>query len=149
MAEPLENTLIYSFIHPFHYSGQFPYPCIWNFIHSPDTQQTSEMSICTSLMLDLSFHIIASLPYMRTVTSNDLCRTLAQSSCKPLALTFLQHSASFVPDLARTHPNYSNSETFFNCLPSTQTSHSNPSSFLPFTFLLCTLPYIFFFLPLH
>ena len=43
------------------------------------------LSICTPLILIL--YIIVSLPYVRTGTSNDSCKTVAHSSYKPLALT--------------------------------------------------------------
>ena len=42
MAEPSKNT-INLFIHTLHHFTQLPYPCIWDFIHSPDTQQTSQV----------------------------------------------------------------------------------------------------------
>ena len=47
------------------------------------------LSICTALILDLSFsfYIIVSLPYIRTGLSNISCKTLAHSSYKPLTLT--------------------------------------------------------------
>ena len=65
MAETSENASI-NFIHPFHYF--------------PDIQE-----ICTTLFLKLSsFHIIVSLPCIRTGTNNDSCKRLAHSSCKPL-----------------------------------------------------------------
>ena len=43
MVEPSENTFINLFVHNLRYSTQLPYPCIREFIHSPDTQQTSEV----------------------------------------------------------------------------------------------------------
>ena len=94
------------------------------------------------LILNISFHIIVSLPCIRTGMSNDWCKTIAHSSCKPLALTkdliepatflphatFLRHYASSALDSSKTHPKYLNSDTCSTRIPSTQTSHSNPSS---------------------
>ena len=97
--------------------------------------------------MDFSFflHIIVSLPYIRTGTSNDPCKTLAHSCCKLLALTryiiapasllplptFLLLFASSVSDSSRTHPKYLNSETCSKSIPSTQTSHYNPPPLPP------------------
>ena len=64
---------------------------------------------------------------------NVSCKTLAHSSCKPLALTrdlmapatlltlatFLLHSARSVHDSSKTHPKHSNSETCSKRIPST------------------------------
>ena len=80
-------------------------------------------------------HIIVSLLYVRTGTSNDSCCRLlaltrdliAPATFLPLA-TFLLHSASSIPDSSKTHPNYLNSERCSKRIPSTQTSHSNVSS---------------------
>ena len=60
------------------HSAQLPYPCIM------DSSKPLRLSICTALILDLSFHNIVLLPCIRTATRNDSCKTLAQSSCKPL-----------------------------------------------------------------
>ena len=76
---------------------------------------------------------------------------LAHSSCKPLALTkdliapafllqlatFLQHTASSLPDSSKMQHKYLNSDTHSNHFPSTRTSDSNPSSqFSNITFIL-------------
>ena len=42
---------------------------------------------------------------------------------------------SSVPDSSKTHPKYLNSDTCSSCIPSTQTSHFNPSS-PPYTITL-------------
>ena len=42
-AELSANTFINLFVHTLHHSTQLPYPCIRDFIHSPDTHQTSEV----------------------------------------------------------------------------------------------------------
>ena len=86
------------------------------------------LSNCTALILDLSFHIIVSLPYINTGTSNDSYKTLAHSSCKlliaPATLlllpNFLLHSASSVPHSSKTYPKYLNSKTCSICILSTQ-----------------------------
>ena len=42
-TEPRENIFINPFVHPFRYSTQLLYSCIRYFIHSRNTQQTSEV----------------------------------------------------------------------------------------------------------
>ena len=100
------------------------------------------LSISTSLALDLSFslHIIVSLPYISTGTSNYSFKILSHFSCKPIALTkdllapatllslssFLWHS--LISNWCSKHHKHFNSDTCSNWISSTQTSHSNPSS---------------------
>ena len=43
ISEPSENTFINPFVYPLLHSAQLPYPCILDLIHSPNTQQTSEV----------------------------------------------------------------------------------------------------------
>ena len=43
MAETSENTFINLFIYTLRHPTQLLYPCIWGFIHSPDTHHTSEV----------------------------------------------------------------------------------------------------------
>ena len=43
MSEPSENTFINLFFYNLRHLAQLPYPCIRDFIHSPDTQQNSEV----------------------------------------------------------------------------------------------------------
>ena len=43
MTERSENTFINPFVHTSRHSSLLPYPCIRDFIHSPDTQQTSKV----------------------------------------------------------------------------------------------------------
>ena len=134
MAEPSEKTFINLFVHILCHSTQLPYPCIREFIRCPDTQQTSEL-----------VHLYSSNPrplLLTTIHKNrHQHRTLPHSSCRFLALTkdliatatllplptFLLHSSSFVPDSSKTHPKYLNHETCSKRIPSTQTSHSDPS----------------------
>ena len=87
IAEPPENTFINPFV---------------------------TLHICTALIIELSFsfHIIVSIVYIRTGTSNISCKTLAHSSCRLLTLTrdlitpatflplvtFLWYCCSSVPD---------------------------------------------------
>ena len=60
-----------------------------------------KLFICTALILDLSFHSIVSLPYIRAGISNVSWKTLTYSNCKSLSLirdlmapaAFLLHSA--------------------------------------------------------
>ena len=98
-------------------------------------------SICTGLILDLSFHTIVSLPSIRKDTSNVHAK-LAHSNYKSIALTrdlmphatllplatFLYPSASSVHDSSKTHPKHLNFDTSSNHTPSTLTSQFNPSS---------------------
>ena len=90
IADPSENTFINAFVQHFRNSSQLFYPFIRDFIHS------LRFSICTALILDLSFsfYIIVSLPKIRTGSSNDSCKT------------------SYVPDLSKPHPKYLNSDTY-------------------------------------
>ena len=141
MDKTSENAFINPFLNPFHHSAKLPYPCIWDFIHSPDILQTSEVVHLYSPNPLSSSLIIILLPYIRTDTSNDSFKTPAHSSYKPLTLarvliapgtlfplaTFLQHSASSVPDSLKTYLKYLNSETCSNRIPSMQTSHSKTS----------------------
>ena len=70
MAEPSENAFINTFVHSLRHSTQINslICAFWTL----SILLTSELFICTCLILDLSFsfHIIASLPYIRTGTSN-------------------------------------------------------------------------------
>ena len=52
VAELSEDTLISPFVHTLCHSALLAYPCIRNFIHSPDTQQSSEAVLCTAQILD-------------------------------------------------------------------------------------------------
>ena len=72
MTDPSENTFINDFVYALRHSPQFRHLRIRKFIHSHDTQQTSEVVYLYTLILALSFsfHIIFSLPYIRTATDN-------------------------------------------------------------------------------
>ena len=85
MAEPLENTFANPFV-TLHNSLIYAFRTL-SILLIPNKHL--RFSIYTALILNLSFsfHIIASLAYIRTGTSNDSCKTLAHSSCKLLALT--------------------------------------------------------------
>ena len=115
VAEPSENTFIKFFFHTLRYSTELSYPYIRDFIHSPDTQQTSEV-----------VHPLNPNPRpLLILTSNDSCKTVAHSNCKLLVLTrdltatatllplstFPLQSSSFELDSSETHPKYLNSET--------------------------------------
>ena len=71
-----------------------PIPIFTTLICAFDTQSILlipdnplRLCICTALFLDFSFHIIVSLPYRRTGTSNVSCKTLVHLSYNVLALT--------------------------------------------------------------
>ena len=74
-----ENTFINLFIYTIHHPARLPYLCIREFLLIPS--KLLRVSVSTTLILDLSFslHIIVSLPYVRTSTSDNSCKTL--SSC--------------------------------------------------------------------
>ena len=73
LAKLLENIFINLFIHTLCHSSQLPYLCIWDFSHSPDTQQTSEVVNLYSpnprSPLLPPYHYLAT--YVRTGTSSD------------------------------------------------------------------------------
>ena len=138
IAEPSENNFI-----PFVTSHDSPIRAFGTSSILLTPSKPLRLSIYTAVILDLSsFPLITSLPYIRAGKSNDPCKTLVHLICKLLPLTrnliahatllplttFLRHSVSSVPDSYRKHPKYLNSITWSYSIPSTQTSHSTPSS---------------------
>ena len=143
MAEQSKNTFVRHFIHPLRNSANRSNLCIRHSIYSPNTQQILRLSICTSLILDLSIslHVIVSLSYSRKDTSNAPCNTLAShtEAEDPLTLTrdliasatsspsspSLKTSLPYSP---KTNLKYLNFDTCSSRTPSTRISRSNPSS---------------------
>ena len=70
------HTIINPFIYPLHHSAQLPYPCIQDSILLLIPSKHLRLSICTVLILDLSFSFqnFVPLPHIRTTKVS--CKTI-------------------------------------------------------------------------